>query len=198
MAIEMIEDCEMSALAPSRLGMKNFVNDRPIKGKKNPRVEENFANLFGSAKKKASFVASAKSKWASVSIDCVNVDDVLGSVQNDSASISQKISSLKGNDLKIAKASLKENAKMIEDLTKFKLINCVSQKATQGIRAGEKEQADSSKPKMEQKPADQMDVKGKGDQNLPSQPQKSMKNTYFIIGGVAIAAIVVVLLMKKK
>jgi hypothetical protein len=76
MAVDMLENNELAALAPSRLGNKNFINDTAKSGKKiykNISQKEEFSNLFGSKNRKK-LVAKVQGKWSNLNTDCSNVD----------------------------------------------------------------------------------------------------------------------------
>lgn len=63
MAIDMIENNELAALAPSRLGIREFVDDEV----QNYTGDEEFYNLFGSKKRKESLAAvelEARNYWS--------------------------------------------------------------------------------------------------------------------------------------
>jgi len=87
MAIDSIENNDLAALAPSRLGNKNFIND-----------DDRYSNLFGSKKKKdaqsaadtAAGLADMKNRYPVESIqfgDCVTVnvwiDKISAEIEND-------------------------------------------------------------------------------------------------------------------
>jgi len=95
MAIDMLENCELSALAPSRLGMKNFVNDKPMRGKRMPNQEEQFAYLFGSGNRKK-LVARVQGKWSSLPTDCGSIDSSIRIVEEDTAAQIKKSATEKG------------------------------------------------------------------------------------------------------
>lgn len=71
MAIDMIESNELSALAPSRLGLKQFADE----GFKNYTGSEDFFNLFGSRRRKKSAIRDAVvAKYKDLPTDCDNID----------------------------------------------------------------------------------------------------------------------------
>lgn len=193
MAIEMIESNEMSALAPSRLGMKNFVNDKPIKGKKNPKVEENFANLFGSAKKKKkAFVASIKTKWSTLATDCDNIDNTIAIIEEDTAALIKKSGIIKGKELKSAQVNISENQTVLGELKKFKIANCAKAEA-------EKQAAEEQKFQEKLVSVSEASVeKAKKDAQSLSEKVKSNKNVLLIGGGIVVLGIIGYLIFKKK
>jgi hypothetical protein len=192
MAIEMIESNEMSALAPSRLGLKNFVNDKSIKGKKNPKVEENFANLFGSAKKKKAFVASIKTKWASLPSDCDNIDNSIAIIEEDTAALIKKSGILKGKELKNAQTNIKENQTVLGELKKFKIANCAKVEA-------EKQAQEEQKFQEKLVAVSEASVeKAKQESQSLTEKVKSNKNVLLIGGGIVVLGIIGYFIFKKK
>lgn len=66
MAIDMIENNELGALAPSRLGLRQFRDDGRRYQKRNFTGEEQFFNLFGSGARKKSIqlnIDAENAKW---------------------------------------------------------------------------------------------------------------------------------------
>lgn len=86
MAIDSIENNEMAALAPSRLGLRQFVND----GKKGmPKMlnftgTDDFVNLFGSrVAKKANYRQEIRTKYGAIPTDCQAIKDKIDLIQSD-------------------------------------------------------------------------------------------------------------------
>jgi len=190
MAIDMLENNELSALAPSRMGMKNFVNDKPMKGKKNPKVEENFANLFGSAKKK--FKASINTKWASYPTDCNSIQKTIDIIEEDTSALIKKSATLKGAKLKNAKINIQENQTVLGELKKYKIANCADVEAA---KAAEEEK------KFEEKLVAVSEAsveKAKQEGQSIGEKIKSNKNVLLIGGGVLVLGIIGYMIFKKK
>lgn len=193
MAIDMLENSEMGALAPSRLGIKNFVNDKPIKGKKSPKIEENFANLFGSGKKKkAAFKASIKTKWSSYPTDCDRIQNTIDIIDEDTATLIKKSATLKGKALKDAKLAIQENQTISGELKKYKLNNCAEIEA---------KKAEEAEKKFEEKLIQVSEAsveKAKQESQSVAEKIKSNKNVLLIGGGVLVLGIVGYFIFKKK
>jgi len=193
MAVDMLEYNEMGALAPSRLGMKNFVNDKPIKGKKNPKIEENFACLLGSKKKKVgAFKASIKTKWASYPTDCSKIQNTINIIEEDTAALIKKSATMKAKALKDAKVMIQENQTILGELKKYKIANCADVEAE---RAAEEEK------KFEQKLVSVSEASveaAKKDSKSITEKLKSNKNILLIGGGVLVLGILGYLIFKKK
>ena len=80
MAIDMIENNELGALASSRLGMKQFADEQY----KNYTGDEDFYNLFGSrAKKKENYKEEVRQKYAKLPTDCANIQKSIDIISAD-------------------------------------------------------------------------------------------------------------------
>jgi hypothetical protein len=80
MAIDMIESNELSALAPSRLGLRQFADENFS----NYTGSEEFYNLFGSRKaKKSAIREKVRSKYIDLPTDCLNIDASIDIISND-------------------------------------------------------------------------------------------------------------------
>lgn len=84
MAIDMIENNELAALAPSRLGLNQFADD----GFKNYTGGEDFYNLFGSrARKKSNIREGVRAKYASLPTDCDRIQRSIDIISNDAETL---------------------------------------------------------------------------------------------------------------
>jgi hypothetical protein len=201
MAIDMLENNELSALAPSRLGMKNFVNDKPMKGRKMPKQEENFANLFGSANRKK-LATKVQGKWSGLPTDCASIDSSIKIIEEDIASQIKKSSTQKGYDLKSTKLIIQESQTALGDLKKMKASNCA------GVEAEAKAVDEQKFQEKLQKISEDAISKAKGETTTGSSASevvsklvdnvKSNKNVYLIGGGILVLGIVAFFVFKKK
>jgi len=86
MAIDSIENNELSALAPSRLGLRQFANDG---AKGTPKMMnftggDDFVNLFGSrVRKKSAFRQQVRDKYGAIPSDCQAVKDKIDIINSD-------------------------------------------------------------------------------------------------------------------
>jgi hypothetical protein len=86
MAIDSIENNELSALAPSRLGLRQFANDG---AKGTPKMMnftggDDFVNLFGSrVRKKSAFRQQVRDKYGAIPSDCQAVKDKIDVINSD-------------------------------------------------------------------------------------------------------------------
>ncbi len=189
MAIEMLENNELSALAPSRLGMRNFVNDSPIKGKRMRNIEENFANLSGARKK---LVARIKGKWSSLPQDCGSIDNSIALVEQDTAALIKQSATLKGYNLKSVKLIIQENQATLGELKKVQIANCGS---------FESEKMAQEEKKFEEKLvalSESSIAKAKGEAESLGSKVKSNKNILLIGGGIVVLGIISYFIFRKK
>ena len=196
MAIDMLEDNELSALAPSRLGMKNFINDKPMRGKKMPKQEEQFAYLFGSANRKK-LASRIQGKWSGLPTDCGSIDSSIKIVEEDIASQIKKSSTQKGYNLKSTKIIIQESQMALGELKKLKEANCVAVEIEKKAIEEEKFQ------EKLQKISEDAIAKAKGDtQGSPVskfvENVKSNKNIYLIGGGILVLGVVSYFIFKNK
>jgi hypothetical protein len=196
MAIDMLEDNELSALAPSRLGMKNFINDKPMRGKKMPKQEEQFAYLFGSANRKK-LASRIQGKWSGLPTDCDKIDSSIKIVEEDIASQIKKSSTQKGYALKSTKIIIQESQMALGELKKLKEVNCVAVEIEKKAMEEEKFQ------EKLQKISEDAIAKAKGDTQGSFVSKfvenvKSNKNIYLIGGGILVLGVVSYFMFKKK
>lgn len=191
MAIDMLENNEMGALAPSRLGMKNFVNDTPIKGKKMPKMEENFAELFGSKKRKK-FVASVKSSLGQLPTDCDSIDNSIAVVEAETAALIKRSATEKGRKLKFTNLAIQENQSALGELKKIKSVQCAEL---------EKEKKAKEEAAFEEKLlslSEQAVEKSKEEAEGIGAKVKANKTILLIGGGVIALGVIGYFLFRKK
>lgn len=197
MAIDMLEDNELSALAPSRLGLKNFINDKPMKGKKMPRQEECFANLFGGANRKK-LVSRIQGQWSSLPTDCDSIDSSIRIVEEDTAAQIKKSATQKGYNLKSTKLIIQQNQTTLGELKKLKASNCV------GVEEEKKSAEEEKFQEKLQKISEDAIAKAKGESTTSggvlgkiTENVKSNKKVYLIGGGILVLGVVGYLAFKK-
>lgn len=86
MAIDSIENNEMAALAPSRLGLRQFVTDgsKGMPKMLNFTGTDDFVNLFGSrVAKKANYRQEVRNKYGAIPTDCQAIKDKIDLIQSD-------------------------------------------------------------------------------------------------------------------
>jgi hypothetical protein len=191
MAIEMIEDNELSALAPSRLGYRSFINDSNVSGKKVYKGNDDFANLFGSKARKR-YTASIKGRWNSLSTDCNNIDKSIEIIEQDIKALIKKSATLTGKYLKYAKISIQESQTALGELNKTKAANCVGQEASK-LAEEEAKFQESLKALTDEAVGKAKDEAGGMTDNL-----KSNKNILIIGGAVVVLGVIGYFIFKKK
>lgn len=84
MAIDSIESNELSALASSRLGIKQFIDDPDV----NYTGDAEFYNLFGSRKQKKSAIREAvRAKYINLPTDCERIQQSIDVISTDAATL---------------------------------------------------------------------------------------------------------------
>ena len=188
MAIDMIEDSELSALAPSRLGMRNFANDRmDYMGKKMPE----YANLFGSQIKDYANRVTADLKKR-LSSDCNKIDVSIAIIQAEIDATIKRSATEKGDQLKKSKAAIQQAQGLLGDYQKMKISNCT---------AIEQEKKDIAEQKFQenlQSITESAVQKAKADASGTSIVDKIKNNKGLVIGGFILVIGVVAFTMYKK
>jgi hypothetical protein len=97
MAIDMIENNELAALAPSRLGLREFVDDEV----QNYTGDDEFYNLFGSGKRKESLAnveREAREYWSKYPLsNCQDAEKLINLTQTEVESLNKRLAA-KSND----------------------------------------------------------------------------------------------------
>lgn len=86
MAIDSIENNELAALAPSRLGLRQFANDgaKGMPKMLNFTGTDDFVNLFGSrVAKKSNYRQEVRTKYGAIPSDCQAIRDKIELIQSD-------------------------------------------------------------------------------------------------------------------
>jgi hypothetical protein len=191
MAIDMIENNELGALAPSRLGLKQFADENF----KNYTGDDDFYNLFGSRKRrKARYSNAAQERLADLPKDCANIQNSIDIINADIENLLKQKSNLG------IRTQLSEANSILADFKKAQ----ISQNCVQKFEEIKKEQekaallgtltslSDSSVSKA------QAELKGlqlteDGKIDTAAQNKKLL-----IYAGVGIGAIVLIALILKK
>jgi hypothetical protein len=205
MAVDMLENNELAALAPSRLGNKNFINDTAISGKKiykNISQKEEFSNLFGSANRKK-LVAKVKGKWSNLNTDCSNVDSNIALVEEDTAALIKRSATEKGYNLKSTKLIIQENQTALGDLKKFKATECArieaENKAVEEKKFEEKliALADATVEKAKGESTKSSGISGALSKAVDNV-KKGNKNLLYIGGGILVLGVISYFIFRKK
>jgi hypothetical protein len=194
MAIDMIENNDLGALAPSRLGLNEFVDDNWAY--KNYTGEEDFFNLFGSRKKKMDkYTSWARAKFESLSTDCGEVQKSIDIINNELQLLLKKKQTLN------VKTQIKETNQILADFKRAQIEQDCENKLAQ--TKAEKEKADTlstltqlsdiSVGKAQQELAGLQ--AGAAPQDAASQAQ--MKK-YLMYGGIGLGAVLLIFLIARR
>jgi hypothetical protein len=215
MAVDMLENNDLAALSPSRLGEKNFIDDKSVRGKKiykNISQQEEFSNLFGSKNRKK-LVAKVQGKWSNLNTDCLNVDSNIALIEEDTAALIRRSATEKGYNLKSTKLVIQENQTALGNLKKFKATECAIQesetKAVEEKIFEEKlikladETVEKAKKEATKGDLTKEDLTNKGSEsgvfsNIGDSLKKVNKNVFYIGGGIIVLGIISYFIFKQK
>ena len=194
MAIDMIENNELGALAPSRLGLREFADDNWVY--KNYTGGDEFYNLFGSRKAKIEkYSAWAKTKFEGLATDCENIQRSIDIISNELASL------LKQKQTLNIKTQIKETNLILADYKKMQIEQDCEKKAIAAKTAQEREQTLSTLTQLS-------DISvGKAQQELAGlqaglSPQdaaaQDQTKKYLLYGGIGLGAILLIFLIARR
>lgn len=194
MAIDMIENNELGALAPSRLGLREFADDKWAY--KNYTGGDDFFNLLGSRKKKMEKYSSwARTKFENLSTDCDKIQGSIEIINNEIQLL------LKQKQTLNIKTQLKETNQILADFKRTQIEQDCERILTQAKSEKEREQTLATLTQLS-------DVSvGKAQQELAglqaglspqeASSQANMKK-YLLYGGIGLGAILLIALITKK
>lgn len=190
----MIENNELGALAPSRLGLREFADDNWVY--KNYTGGDEFYNLFGSRKAKIEKYSSwAKTKFEGLPTDCENIQRSIDIISNELASL------LKQKQTLNIKTQIKETNLILADYKKMQLEQDCEKKAAEAKTAQEREQTLATLTQLS-------DISvGKAQQELAGlqaglSPEKAASEEqtkkYLLYGGLGLGAILLIFLIARR
>ncbi len=194
MAIDMIENNEVGALAPSRLGLREFADDKWAY--KNYTGGEDFFNLFGSRKeKKEKYTSWARAKFENLSTDCENIQKSIDIINNELQLLLKKKQTLN------VKTQINETNQILAEYKRSQLEQDCERKQTLAKSEKEREQTLATLTQLS-------DVSvGKAQQELAglqaglspeeAASQAKMKN-YLLYGGIGLGAILLIALIARR
>jgi hypothetical protein len=200
MAIDMIEQNELGALAPSRVGNDRCFVDEKSKNYLGFTGEEDFYNLFGSQKRKASIAQvekDANEKWSEYNTKtCGGIQLLIDDVQVEIERITKMMASNNGFDLpiqlKIAR-NAQANAKMLQNQ-----YDCINKLAQEKVAAERKSLLDTltnvSDTTVEKAKGDLKGI----DMGTGEKTVGGVNKNLLIYGGVGLGALIVIALIFKK
>jgi len=194
MAIDMIENNELGALAPSRLGLNEFVDDKWAY--KNYTGDDDFYNLFGSRKRKMEkYTSWAKAKFENLSSDCENVQKSIDIINNELQLLLKKKQTLN------VKTQIKETNEILAEFKRAQISQDCEKKEL--LAKSEKEREDTLSTLSQ---LSDISV-GKAQQELAglqagaapedSASQAQMKK-YLMYGGIGIGAVLLIFLIARR
>lgn len=189
MAIDMIEDSELSALAPSRLGMRNFANDgKDFRDYKKPQ----YANLFGSQiRDYAERVTEDLKK--KLSPQCDKIDQSIAIIQAEIDATIKRSATEKADPLKKSKAAIQKAQTLLGEYQKMKINNCAV------VEQQKKDIAEQRFQENLQAITESAVQKAKSDVSGTTIVEKINNNKPLVIGGfILIVGLVVFRMLKKK
>ncbi len=196
----MIENNELSALAPSRVGNDRCFVDEKSQSYLGFTGEEQFYNLFGSQKRKQSIAQvekDAKAKWAQYDTKtCGGIQLLIDDAQVEIERITKIMASNNGFDLpiqlKFARNAQAEAKKLQNQY------DCVNKLAKEKVEAERKALLDTLT-----NVSDTAVNKAKGDlvgldMGTPEKSVGGVNKNLLIYGGIGLGALVVIALILKK
>jgi preprotein translocase subunit SecF len=180
MAIDMIENCDMSALAGSRLGMQNFADDGG-----------QYMNLFGSQIRDYAKRATETLK-KQLSLDCDKIDESIAIIQADIAANIKRSATERADSLKKTKMQIQMAQELLGQYEKSKITNCT--KIDDAKKVAEEAKFQETLTKITEGAVEQ----AKKDVGGATITEKIQNNKPLVIGGAIIVIGVVAFLMFKK
>jgi hypothetical protein len=200
MAIDMIENNELGALATSRVGNDRCFADEKTLGYLGFTGEEDFYNLFGSRKRKNSIAEVQKNeneKWARYDTKtCGGIQLLIDDAQVEIERITKVMASNNGFELPIQLKIAREaqsNAKKLQNQ-----YDCINKLAKEKVEAERKSLLDTLT-----NISDTTVNKAKGDltgidMGTPEKTVGGVNKNLLIYGGIGVGALIVIALMFKK
>jgi hypothetical protein len=180
MAIDMIENCEMSALAGSRLGMQNFADDGG-----------QYMNAFGSQIRDYGRRATETLR-KKLSPDCDKIDNSISIIQADIDANIKKSATERADPLKKTKEAIQGAQALMGEYQKMKISNCA--KIDDAKKVAEEAKFQETLTKITEGAVEQ----AKKDVGGTTIAEKIQNNKPLVIGGAIIVIGVVAFLMFKK
>ena len=200
MAIDMIEDNELAALAPSRIGLRQYVDDG---AKGTPKMlnftgGDDFVNIFGSRKKKKSvFRDAVRAKYGAIPTNCDRILSQIDIVNSDLETLVKR--SAGSSNLEIREKLYETNIIIGELKSALIKQGCKSKSLAQEKSEAEQKAAETLKT-LTQLGEEQVD-KAKSDllgTSSSTGTALSSNKNILIYGGLALLAIIGVFYYVKK
>lgn len=191
MAIDMIENNELGALAPSRLGLNEFADDQWVY--RNYTGSEDFFNLFGSReKKKASARTTIQGKFEDLKTDCENIQKSIDIVNNEI----QLLLKARKKNINV-KTQIDEANRTLTELKRLQIEQDCEQKAAEIKSQKAKEETLATLTQLSDVSVGKAQGELAGLQSGSSAQGDDTKKL-LIYGGIGLAALVAIILIARK
>jgi len=189
MAIEMIENNELAALAPSRLGLNEFADDNWAY--RNYTGSDEFFNLFGSRKaKKEKYTQQVQQKFGALSTDCENIQTSIDLVNNELRTLLKQKQNLE------VKTKVKNLNNRLGELKALQISQKCEKQLAEQQRQAQQEQVLTTLTKLSDVSVGKASDELKGLQGGESAGTDT--NKLLLYGGIGVAALVVIILIAKR
>ena len=206
MAIDMIENNELSALAPSRLGLRQHVDDgaKGMPKMLNFTGNDDFVNLFGSRnRKKSAFRQQVIDKYGAIPTDC---DSIIGKIDVVNSDLETLVKRSAGKSSLEIREKLDETNIVLGELKSALIKNgCKAQTLAQETAKAEQKATQTletltklGETQVEKAKSDLLGTNLFGSQTTPQGTAVSSKKNILIFAGVAVLAVVGVYFYIKK
>ena len=200
MAIDMIEQNELGALAPSRVGNDRCFVDEQTLSYLGFTGEDDFYNLFGSKKRKNSVAQvekDAREKWEAYDMKtCGGIQLLIDDTQVEIETITKRMSNEKGFDLPIQLKFAREAQSRAKTLQNQ--YDCINKLAQEKVAAERKSLLDTltnvSDTTVEKAKGDLKGI----DMGTGEKTVGGVNKNLLIYGGVGLGALIVIALIFKK
>lgn len=192
MAIDMIENNELAALAPSRLGLNEFVDEKWVY--KNYTGGEDFYNIGGSRKRKIEKYSSwAKAKFENLPDDCANIQKSIDIINNELQLL------LKQKPTLNIKTQVKETNQILADFKRLQISQDCEKLEAEAKKVAEKQETLDTLTKLS-------DVSvGKAQQELSGlqgaeggDATQDQTKKYLLYGGIGLGALLLIVLITRR
>ena len=189
MAVDMLENNELSALANSRVGgLKQFVDDKNL----NFVGHENYVSLFGSRKKKKSAARQEiQDKYKGIDTECPGIGTSIETIQSDLTILVGRSNTAKGSEKLKVREQIDETTKLLGEF-KSRAIKLGCDKAK------EAEQKEKSKAEIESVLVNYGAgaVEGAA-KDIKAGAKESGSNKWLLYGGIGLGVILISVIIYK-
>lgn len=206
MAIDMIENNELGALAPSRLGLRQHVDDgdKGMPKMLNFTGNDDFVNLFGSrVRKKSAFRQQVRDRYGVIPTDC---DSIIGKIDVVNSDLETLVKRSAGKSSLEIREKLDETNIVLGELKSALIKNgCKAQTLAQETAKAEQKATQTletlaklGETQVEKAKSDLLGTSLFGSETTPQRTAVSSKKNILIFAGVAVLAVVGVYFYIKK